>query len=201
MKAPKPLILAIVGPNGSGKSTLREHLLADSPLPFINADEIAKDLKIDSYAAAAIAKEKREQLFHNRKSFSFETVLSDPVGDKVSFLTTARESGYFVNVHFITLPSADFSRARVMQRVQEGGHDVPDEKIEARFPRILTNLKRLLGQVDELVIYDNSSAEKPFRLIARFLSHDLIELSQTIPTYLDFLNLPAQKTPSTKITA
>ena len=201
MKAPKPLILAIVGPNGAGKSTLRELLLADSPLPFINADEIAKERGIDAYAAAAIAKDERERLFHDRKSFSFETVLSDPVGDKVAFLTKARASGYFVNVHFIALPSPDFSRARVMQRVEEGGHDVPDEKIAARFPRILANLERLRGQVDELVIYDNSSAEDPFRLIARFLGNDLIELSATIPSYLDFLDLPARTTPSTQIIA
>lgn len=201
MKAPKPLILAIAGPNGAGKSTLREHLLADKSLPFINADEISKKHNIDPYAAAAIAKEERERLFHDRKSFSFETVLSDPVGDKVAFLTRARESGYFVNVHFIALPSADFSRARVMQRVEEGGHDVPDEKIAARFPRVLANLARLLGEVDELVIYDNSSAEHPFRLIARFLGKDLIELTAAVPSYLDFLDLPERTNPSTQIIA
>jgi len=42
----------------------------------------------------------RRQLVEQRESFVFETVFSDPVGDKLAFLKEAEGSGYTVVLCF-----------------------------------------------------------------------------------------------------
>jgi hypothetical protein len=49
--------------------------------------------------------------------------------------------GFAVFLVFIGLESGALSIARVQQRVQQGGHDVPDDRLRARFPRTLANLR------------------------------------------------------------
>lgn len=205
MKSDQPLLIAFCGPNGAGKSTLRRITLATLPIPFINADDIAVEhfgreaAAARSYEAAQIAEAARRELFDARRSFSFETVLSDPVGEKVRFLRDACDAGYFVVVHFVGLDAPERSRARVIQRVNEGGHDVPDDKLAARYPRVLENLARLLDVPNDLVIYDNSSAAAPYRVLARLARGVLREISGDLPAWAHFLDLPARQTAQTII--
>jgi len=59
------------------------------------------------------------------ESFVFETVFSDPVGDKLKFLRRASTRGYTVVLCFIGLASPELCDERVAMRVLQGGHDVP----------------------------------------------------------------------------
>lgn len=203
MNPDQPLLVLFCGPNGAGKSTLRGLTLKDLPIPFINADEIAvkrfgaEQAEVRSYEAALLAESERQRLLAERLSFSFETVLSDPYGAKVAFLRGAKEVGYYVVAHFVGLDSSERSRARVIQRVQAGGHDVPDEKIESRYPRVIENLRRLLDVPDELVIYDNSSADAPYRVLAVLERGQLLSLTADIPAWLAPLDLPKRITSQT----
>lgn len=204
MNPTQPLLVAFCGPNGAGKSTLRRITLAESGIPFLNADDIAAQLFGEhaaerAYEAAQIAESVRAELFKARRSFSFETVLSDPAGEKVGFLREAREAGYFVAVHFVGLDSPELSRARVIQRVSEGGHDVPDDKLVARYPRVLDNLRRLLDVPDDLVIYDNSSADLPYRVLARLSRGALLEIASAIPAWAQRFELPSRQTAQTRM--
>lgn len=158
---------------------------------------IAAEEKASAYEAAAMAEQLRQDFIIARQSFMFETVLSDPIGAKVAFLTAARSHGYRVVVNFIGIESDEYSFARVFQRVCEGGHDVPEEKIRERFPRVLENLARVVGKVDALTIYDNTSKTSPYRMIARMEGELLLELSHSIPHWLTFLDLPDRVTKST----
>lgn len=81
-------------------------------MPFINADNLAAELGIGAYEAAEVAEELRRDLVQRRKSFSFETVLSDPVGAKVAFLLETRRSGYRVLVHYSRLGLGGKARVR-----------------------------------------------------------------------------------------
>jgi len=76
-----------------------------------------------------------------RESFVFETVFSDPVGDKLSFLKAAAQSGYTVVLCFIGVSGPETSEQRVAMRVSQGGHDVPAEKLISRYPRTMSNLE------------------------------------------------------------
>lgn len=90
------MIVALAGPNGAGKTTFYKAHLQASGLRFVNADDIATQLNMGAYEAAAIANALRLELVRHRESFVFETVFSDPVGEKVEFLKDAADSGYAV---------------------------------------------------------------------------------------------------------
>ncbi len=66
----------MAGPNGSGKSTITSHIEVIGN--YVNADAIKLHLNCDNLTAAQIAKSTREYLLKQRKSFTFETVLSTP---------------------------------------------------------------------------------------------------------------------------
>lgn len=82
----RPLIVAVAGPNGAGKTTFYHAHLKPAGLRFINADVLADELDMEPYAAAAVAGTLRDSLVQQGESFVFETVFSDPVGDKLAFL-------------------------------------------------------------------------------------------------------------------
>lgn len=167
----KPLLLVLAGPNGAGKSTFFEVYLAESGLPFVNADRLAlrispSDPMAVAYQAAELAETERRQLLAEGRSFCMETVFSDPAGAKLGLLKDAQGAGYRVVLVFIGLAGPELSMARVIQRVEEGGHDVPDEKLYSRFPRTLANLKAALRFVELALLFDNSEVESPYRFVA-----------------------------------
>ena len=88
----RPILIALAGPNGAGKTTFYYSHLRACGLRFVNADIIARELQIDAYAAARQAAALREQLVSEGESFIFETVFSDPAGDKL-FITWNNSRG------------------------------------------------------------------------------------------------------------
>jgi predicted ABC-type ATPase len=164
----RPCLIAIAGPNGAGKTTFYEAHVAPAGLPFVNADRLANQLSIDAYEAAELASAIRSELMQRKESFVFETVFSDPVGEKVTFLKTAAKNGFYVTLCFVGLESALLSEERVAMRVTQGGHDVPSGKLKARFPRTLANLKSAIVQLPHVLVFDNSDLSHSFSLIAIF---------------------------------
>jgi predicted ABC-type ATPase len=162
----RPLLIAIAGPNGAGKSTFYSTYLSDFELPFLNADVLAREFESDPYAAAATVDSMRRQHIASRESFVFETVFSDPVGDKLMFLKDASRIGYTVVLFFIGVSSPTISEERVEMRVSQGGHNVPREKLQSRFSRILANLKGAIRELPHVLVYDNDDLSKPYHLIA-----------------------------------
>ena len=165
---PGPVLVALAGPNGAGKTTFFHAHLRSTGFPFVNADVLAAELALDPYRAATVAAAVRKELLRRRESFIFETVFSDPGGDKLTFLKGADASGYQVILVFIGLANPKLSEQRVAMRVSKGGHDVPDEKLKSRYPRILANLKKAIGELPHVHVYDNSDLSHPFRRIAEF---------------------------------
>jgi predicted ABC-type ATPase len=180
----RPLIIALAGPNGAGKSTFFQAHLQPAGLRFINADDLARELGTGAYEAAELANQLRRTLVKQRESFVFETVLSDPVGDKVDFLRDAASSGYTVVLCFVGVDSVETSEQRVAMRVLQGGHDVPTEKLAARFDRTLENLHRAIRDLPFVQIFDNSDLRHPFRKVAEFENGKAITLFKPVPTWL-----------------
>jgi predicted ABC-type ATPase len=138
----RPIVVAIAGPNGAGKTTFFHAHLAAAGLRFVNADVLGREFSVAPYEAARLADALRRELLKRQESFVFETVFSDPVGDRVAFLEVAARGGYIVVLCYIGLADPEQSTQRVAMRVSQGGHDVPDDKLAARFPRTLENLRR-----------------------------------------------------------
>lgn len=166
-------VLVLAGPNGAGKSTFYDLHVRPLGLPFVNADLIAGELdtpdgEARARAAATLADEERRQLVARGEAFCMETVFSDPVGAKLDFLREAQRQGYEIILIFIGLESPALSLARVVQRVGQGGHDVPEARLAARYPRTLANLAAAVAVVDIALLLDNSDVDVPFRFVALY---------------------------------
>ncbi|HEY3997436.1 MAG TPA: zeta toxin family protein, partial [Candidatus Xenobia bacterium] len=144
----------VAGPNGAGKTTFYESYLSRTGLRFVNADRLALEFEVDACLAAKLASRLRLALLESGQSFVLETVFSDPAGDKVAFLTKAVDVGYQVVLCFVGVSSWHMSEQRVDMRVSQGGHDVPADKLEARFPRTLKNLRRSVVELPYVLVYD-----------------------------------------------
>jgi predicted ABC-type ATPase len=179
-----PVVVAITGPNGAGKTTFfRAHLLKCG-LPYINADDLAKAFGWEAYAAAKEAARVRERFIEDRRSFAFETVFSDPVGDKAHFLQSAKNSGYAVLLCFIWIASAEMSKERVAMRVASGGHNVPADKLIARYQRTLENLKLAIESQLNVLVFDNSNLADPYRQVAAFQNGEPDRADGELPGWL-----------------
>ena len=189
---PRPVVLAIAGPNGAGKTTFYFSHLQTAGLRFVNAGILARELKADPYSAARVADALRRQLLAQRESFVFETVFSDPVGDKLAFLEEAAAAGYRTILCFIGIADPEVSEQRVAMRVSQGGHDVPTAKLHQRFPRTLANLQMAIRRLPQVWIFDNDDLRAPFRLVAVFEDGVLMRVNRPVPAWLDWESLAAE---------
>jgi predicted ABC-type ATPase len=179
----RPIVIALTGPNGAGKSTYYETVLSRSGLVFVNADVIAAATGVDAYTAANLAEAYRQKLAIQRESFIFETVFSDPVGDKLRTLCELEKSGYTVVLIYIGIAGPEQSASRVAIRVAHGGHDVPANKIVERYKRTLTNLSLALDQLKNVLVYDNSNLTRGYHLVASKLEGE-IRITEPAPAWL-----------------
>jgi predicted ABC-type ATPase len=134
----EPFVLIVAGPNGAGKTTLTKslHQRGIDLGEYINPDDIADELQ-GTYdervaRAQAIADHRREACIEAKRSFSFETVMSHP--SKIDILVRAKEAGFFVQLFFVGTDDPRTNIERVALRVQQGGHDVPTDKIVGHEP-------------------------------------------------------------------
>ncbi len=180
----RPVIVAVAGPNGAGKTTFFHAHLRDAGLRFINTDDLALELGVSAYEAAGIADALRRVLVEQGESFVFETVFSDPVGEKLAFLTSAAAADYNVVLCFIGIAGPETSEERVAMRVSQGGHDVPSDKLISRFPRTMATLKAAIQSLPTVLIFDNGDLAVPFRLVGEFRNGKQVVLSEPVPQWL-----------------
>jgi predicted ABC-type ATPase len=180
----RPIVVAVAGPNGAGKTAFYEAHLRPAALRFVNADELARELGVDAYEAAELAGRLRETLLEQGESFVFETVFSDPVGEKVAFLKNASARGYTVVLCFIGIDGPRVSEERVAMRVLQGGHDVPSKKLKERYPRTQRNLAIAIRELPHVLIYDNGDLRRPFRKVAEFEGGKVTEQHALLPRWL-----------------
>jgi predicted ABC-type ATPase len=134
-------------------------------MTFVNADVIAQGLAgfdPDSAAleASRIMLERLHALAAKRADFAFETTLAGRT--YVSWLRSLRESGYFVQLAYFWLNSADLAVARVAERVSQGGHNIPEKTIRQRYERSLANFFTLYRPLMSFwQMYDNSEGPEP----------------------------------------
>jgi predicted ABC-type ATPase len=69
-------------------------------------------------------------------------------------------------------------------RVSQGGHDVPADKLAARFPRTLANLKAAIAELPHVIVFDNDDLRIPFRQVAQFQDGKLVTLNKPTPRWL-----------------
>jgi predicted ABC-type ATPase len=175
----------IAGSNGAGKSSFYERFLSHLQLPFINADEIAKELEPSpnrDYAAMREAERRRQELIAQGGSFATETVMSHP--SKLELIRLAQQQGYEVNCIFLYV-DPELAILRVQARVARGGHPVPEEKIKTRHPRTLAHAARAVRIADYAWVYDNSEVEATPKLVLEFERGEVIRKVDDLPEWAE----------------
>ena len=161
-KKQKPTCFIIAGPNGAGKTTFALRYLPQIAgcHNFVNADLIAYGLSpFDSlsaqYEAGRLFLREIRANIDKRVDFSFETTLAGR--SQIGLLKKLRQDGWHLVLFFLWIPDADFSKNRIRERVKHDGHDIPDDTIYRRYPRIMHNLIKIyIPLCDKVICYDNS---------------------------------------------
>ena len=115
---------------------------------------------VNTYTVALLTNFLQQEHIATGKSFSQETVFSHP--SKIEALRQAKESGFRTYLYFVANSDAAINIARIANRVRNGGHDVPVEKVVARAKRCLENVKKALPYCSRAYFFDNSGIEMRF---------------------------------------
>jgi len=172
----------IAGCNGAGKTTASLTILPEiiECKEFVNADEIAKGLspfqpeKV-AFESGRIMINRINELLKAGENFAFETTLS--TRSYKNKIIQAKEKGYTITLLFFWLKNVELAIERVKIRVEEGGHNIPENVIERRYFRGINNLFKIyLPIVDGALIFDNSYGK-----------HELIA-QKTVDIHIDMIN-------------
>ncbi len=154
----KPELIIVGGANGSGKTTLALKYAAWQRCPYFGADAIAEEISPGSPERAAIAAGKE---FIRRVTAALEEKATAIIESTLAGRTLhgtmrdARKAGFGISIAYVFLNSADECVKRVAERVQKGGHSVPESdirrKIPAQFTEFLAFLSSAGGQLDVIV--------------------------------------------------
>ena len=125
----------------------------DSLLYFDRVEE-------NSYFVSVLCDFIRRCLISQGSSFTFETVMSHH--DKVELHREARRVGYRTYLYFVSLRDVALNIERVRERTEDGGHDVPEDKIRERYRRAMDNLRKAILAANRSYLFDNSGDECAF---------------------------------------
>ena len=189
----QPVFYLLAGPNGAGKSTLYRALVLAGTISataeFVNADlyEVERlqhiaDPEQRSAQARQWTDSRRTQLLQAGQSFVSETVFSH--ASKLALIQEAKAKGFFVMLLVVALDQPERLLERVAQRILEGGHAVPPERILARYPRTLANLTQAVRLADAAILYDSADVTPGTHTAVASCKGDWTqELVQTMPEW------------------
>lgn len=163
----KPLLICVCGCNGAGKTTMISGMLSCpefSPSPVLDPDRIARESLLNGVDAGREAIRRSKGYLDRGLSHIRESTMTAKMDARI--VAKAKQSGFYTTLLYIGISSPELAIARIMTRVQSGGHMIPDEIVRRRFMRSLANLPAMLKLFDRSWIFDNSGLE--FRHFASF---------------------------------
>lgn len=165
-----PNLYILAGCNGSGKTTASYSVLPEllNCSQFVNSDEFAKGLSPSDPSAASISASrymlsKVHYLLLRGEDFSIETTLA--TRSLMGIIRQAKKQEYRVSVIYFWLNSPELAIRRVKNRVDAGGHNIPEDVIRRRYRMGIQYLfETYIPLSDRWVIADNSKS--PFVVVA-----------------------------------
>ncbi len=182
-------ITVIAGTNGAGKSSILGEYLRQRGGEYFNPDEVARQLRerhtdLDQTEANALAWSAGRDLLAAAIERGHDHVFETTLGGNTipRLLGDAAVRGHRVVIWYVGLDSPETHVQRVAERVQRGGHPIPEARIRERFTRSLENLISLLPVLNECRLFDNSDnvdmdngeAPKPISLL-HLLDGEILE--------------------------
>lgn len=132
---------------------------------------------VDGYFAAILSDYIRQNLLHQKESFSFETVMSGE--DKIRLMQKAHVQGYRNYLYYICTDDVLINKERIAGRILMGEHAVPEDKIASRYIRSLSLLLDAIKASDRAYLFDNSG--KSHELIAEVTEGTIDIKKELIP--------------------
>lgn len=166
--AERPIFWILAGPNGSGKSSLYDERTDIQSFGrsvwIINPDSLAQRIQkiercgLDEANLYAVQRIEiwLEASIRAHQTVGVETVLSTHKYRRL--VEEAKRFDFEFRLIYVLLDSPDRNVERVRLRVAKGGHDVPADRIRARYGRSLQQLPWFLQEADQAWIFDNSGA-------------------------------------------
>lgn len=178
------LYTIIAGVNGVGKSSLTGALKGErSDLGIVvDTDMITAQLGGDKLRGGKAAIALINKSLEMGVNFTQETTLS---GVKtLRTIKKARALGYTVRLYYVGVNSAEESIKRIKNRVEKGGHDIPEGDVIRRYSKRFDDLVAVLPYCSEVRLYDN---ENGFIEKAEYKNGTLIIKSEHVPGWLNEL--------------
>lgn len=151
-------------------------------LVFENGKILNPTNQTHSYEASILSDFLRQELIKSGQKLSFETVMSHP--SKIETLKFSKENNYKNYLYFISTDNVEINKSRVIERVMNGGHPVPPNKIEERYYRSLLMLKDAIKSTYRTFVFDNSESKS--RLILDIYKAKTVTYqSDSIPKWVD----------------
>ena len=156
-----PAILIFAGPNGAGKTTyaLKYLISARRSYRFLNADHFARRFRAEGAPESRVDLLAMKELLRGIEDginaiqdIALETTLSGH--SYIQSIPRWQSRGYFVEMHYLRLPTVEASIDGVRRRVSSGGHDVPESALRRRFPLSLKNFEIAKSLVDLWHVFD-----------------------------------------------
>lgn len=160
----------VAGPNGSGKTTFSISMIKSSELltgVHLNADIIAKASQLEQtienhLKISANLDEKIDELISEGQNIILETVFSSSY--KLETFKKLKDNGYKINIVFVATDDPIKNVLYVTQRYLKNGHEVPISKIIKRYYGSISNIKKIVNDIDCLILIDNSIPNKAPKL-------------------------------------
>jgi predicted ABC-type ATPase len=158
----KPLLIVVAGPMGAGKTTFYDVHLKDAfptllpPVPHLC-----------------------EAVLREHRSFAVEDLSVD-----TELLESARKAGYATKVIFISTEDLNLNVGRILIRMSQGGQSVPLNAVPGSYEESMKSLPEARTHADDVLVYDNTPDGKGHRLVARFISGELVRVTHSSPDWL-----------------
>jgi len=185
MQQKQPNAFIFAGANASGKSTFITHLLSNNIIfgEFVNPDIILKEElqleeTLENYQKAfIIGEERRNNLLENKKDIIVETVFSTQ--NKIDYIYKLIKNDYHVTLFFTGTEDPKINAMYLIDRVTNGGHDVPLKKLIDRRIRGFENIKKISKDIDCLIFVDNSIYDEAPTIIKSMYKNNICFISNS----------------------
>lgn len=175
----------IGGVNGAGKSSFTGSIAAErDDLGYIlDVDRLtAEQYGGDEYEGGKAALAKIDECIEAGVNFTQESTLAGSQVRKVS--KAAKEAGYYIRLYYIGIDTITEALSRIQNRVQRGGHNIPQEDVERRFGRQANALRQLLPYCNEAKFFDNYNG---FVQVGEYRNGKVLPLGQSTPAWFKAL--------------
>jgi predicted ABC-type ATPase len=166
--AAKELII-VGGANGAGKTTFALEYASTHNHLYLGADAIAAELAPHAPGLLPVtAGQELMRRLTGALSRDDTIVLESTLAGRTlrHVIGNARDNGFTVTIVYLFLDSPDTCVERVEERVQKGGHFVPEADIRRRFVRSIRNFWRLYRPLADHWVLIYNSGNQPLDVAA-----------------------------------